>query len=269
MPELPEVETTLRGIAPHLKGQTIEKIILRRTDLRWPISPEIAHLNGCRITALSRRGKYILIHLGRGTLLLHLGMSGSIRITDLDSPIKKHDHVDILLRNNKIMRFNDPRRFGSLLWTLDPKTHPLLINLGPEPLSTALTHEYLYQISRNRKSNIKSILMNSHIVVGVGNIYANEALFLSKIHPKRAADRISKHRYQNLVTHIKSVLVSAIEQGGTTLKDFTQSNGNPGYFKQSLLVYGRGGKPCINCLTPLTEIKLNQRTTIYCPHCQH
>ncbi len=268
MPELPEVETTLRGIEPHLLNQTIQAITLRRIDLRWPISPEVSTLRGQTIVSLVRRGKYILIHFSQGTLMLHLGMSGNLRVLPSDTPIKKHDHVDILLSNNKILRFNDPRRFGAILWTKNANQHPLISVLGPEPLSDDFSDEYLFQHSRKRTSNVKSFIMDSHVVVGVGNIYANESLFMSGIHPKRAANRISAKRYQRLTDNIKQVLTAAIEKGGTTLKDFTQSDGKPGYFKQSLAVYGREGALCLKCKSPIKQIKLGQRSTFYCPQCQ-
>lgn len=269
MPELPEVETTQRGIAPHILNQLITKVIIRDKRLRWPIPDNLAHvLIGHKIESIQRRGKYILLNNGHGHVILHLGMSGRIHILPTQTPAKKHDHVDIVF-NEKCLRFTDPRRFGCVLWTTeDPQYHPLLANLGPEPLSDAFDAGYLYARSRKRTLTIKSFLMNSHIVVGVGNIYANEALFLAGIRPQLAAGKISRARYVDLVFHIKQVLTKAIELGGTTLRDFTASDGKPGYFQQQLYVYGRGGQACIKCGNTLKEIRMHQRSTVYCARCQ-
>jgi len=270
MPELPEVETTRRGIEPHVLGKTIRQLDVRQSRLRWPIPRQLAvHLKGKRIRHIARRGKYLLIAVDGGTLIIHLGMSGSLRILDHPKPAGPHDHVDLLLTGGTLLRFTDPRRFGAWLWTSGAiEKHPLLANLGPEPLSGDFTAEYLHRSSRKRKASIKSFIMNSHIVVGVGNIYANEALFRARIHPARAAGRISLGRYEILVTSIKEVLNAAIEQGGTTLRDFVGGEGNPGYFKQQLMAYGRTGEPCKNCGAPIREKRLGQRSTFYCSQCQ-
>jgi formamidopyrimidine-DNA glycosylase len=271
MPELPEVETTRCGIAPHISQQVISEIIIRNHRLRWPIDIKLSkHLPQQIIKEVTRRGKYILLHCTHGTLLIHLGMSGSLRILIDRLPPEKHDHVDILLTNNVCLRFTDPRRFGCVLWIEDdPLLHALLKHLGPEPLTANFNVNYLYQRSRKRNTPVKTFIMDGTVVVGVGNIYANEALFLAGIHPKRLAKNISKEEYKKLVPTIKQVLKAAIKQGGTTLRDFTASDGKPGYFIQHLKVYGRGGKPCVTCKKKLTEIRLGQRTTVFCAKCQH
>lgn len=271
MPELPEVETTRRGIEPYLQGQTISKVIARHTHLRWPIPSNLQSvLKNKKILEVTRRGKYLLIRYNHGTLIVHLGMSGSLRILSHMITAEKHDHLDLVLTNGYVLRFNDPRRFGSILWTHeDPSLHSLLHDLGPEPLSSAFNSDYLYNQSRSRKVAIKLFIMNSKIVVGVGNIYANEALFRAGINPKRSAKTISKNQYQKLVKAIKTVLKEAIKEGGTTLRNFVASDGKPGYFKQQLQVYGRAKLPCRKCHTKLREIRLGQRSTVYCPQCQH
>ncbi|MEX0963140.1 MAG: bifunctional DNA-formamidopyrimidine glycosylase/DNA-(apurinic or apyrimidinic site) lyase [Pseudohongiellaceae bacterium] len=270
MPELPEVETTRRGIEPHVTKRRVSEVILRRKNLRWPITPSlIDELPGEMIKTVSRRGKYLLLTTRRGTLIIHLGMSGCLRIVDKLQGAAKHDHVDIVFANNKVLRYTDPRRFGCILWeTGPPASHPLLAALGPEPLSDEFHTDYLFMKSRARNAAIKNFIMDSATVVGVGNIYANESLFLAGINPKRSAGRISKARYENLVRCIREVLLSAIEVGGTTLRDFTNSDGEPGYFAQSLHVYGRKGAPCHGCLSTLIEIRQGQRSTVYCPKCQ-
>ncbi len=270
MPELPEVETTRRGILPHILNRQVKQVIIRQPNLRWPITPAlIDELPGQRISAIKRRGKYLLLDTKLGTLLIHLGMSGSLRLTNSKTPPGKHDHVDIIFEDDGIMRYCDPRRFGYMLWDRTPiENHPLLNSLGPEPLSEDFDAEYLHRISRNRKLAVKLFIMNSSIVVGVGNIYANEALFQARINPKRAAGNLSLTRYGVLVDCIKQVLQSAIDMGGTTLRDFTNSSGEPGYFKQSLQVYGRGCLNCLKCGQLLKEIRLGQRSTVYCTHCQ-
>jgi formamidopyrimidine-DNA glycosylase len=270
MPELPEVETTRRGIEPHILGKTIRQLDVRQPRLRWPVPKQLAtHLKDKCVRRVARRGKYLLITVEGGTLIIHLGMSGSLRIIEHRSPPGPHDHVDLLLTGGILLRFTDPRRFGAWLWTAGViEEHPLLATLGPEPLNDDFNAEYLYRRSRKRKLAIKSFIMNSHIVVGVGNIYANEALFRAGIHPARAAGRISLQRYELLVTTIKEVLQSAIEQGGTTLRDFVGGEGNPGYFKQQLLAYGRTGDPCKHCGAPIREKRLGQRSTFYCGQCQ-
>ncbi|VAW66451.1 Formamidopyrimidine-DNA glycosylase [hydrothermal vent metagenome] len=270
MPELPEVETSRRGIEPYILEQTVSKVIIRQKKLRWPIPVTLkTQLIKQKIQQVRRRGKYILLRTEAGTVILHLGMSGSLRITDKNTPVEKHDHLDICFSNKKILRLRDPRRFGAVLWTKkDPLKHKLLSKLGPEPLTGDFTAEYLYQTSRKRKIAIKTLIMNSQIVVGVGNIYASESLFQAGINPQRSAHRISLARYQKLVTAIQKILQLAIKQGGTTLKDFTQQDGKPGYFQQTLAVYGRTGKPCINCKRPVKQITQAQRSTFYCSHCQ-
>lgn len=270
MPELPEVETTRRGLAPALAGRMVTSVTVRNGALRWPIPAELpALLTGRAIGVLSRRGKYLLLAFTHGHLLLHLGMSGSLRIVADNTPAGRHDHVDLVLNDARVLRLNDPRRFGLMLWLDgDPALHPLLAHLGPEPLEAEFDAAYLLQRSRGRKIPVKSFLMDSSVVVGVGNIYANEALALSGIHPLTAAGRISRARYQTLVGAIRHVLAHAIEQGGTTLRNFVGSDGKPGYFRQQLQVYGRGGEPCRRCAAPLKEVRLNQRSTVYCGRCQ-
>ena len=270
MPELPEVETTRRGIEPHILGRRIIDIVVRQPRLRWPIPDDLAtHLQSQTIDAVQRRAKYLLLRTSAGTLIIHLGMSGSLRVLERNTTPEKHDHVDLIFDNGKILRYRDPRRFGAFLWTADdPLAHPLLAELGPEPLDDAFDGDYLYQTSRRRRINIKALLMDSRIVVGVGNIYANESLFLAGIRPQSRTDRISKKRYERLAQCIKEVIAEAIRQGGTTLRDFVREDGQPGYFRLSLNVYGREGAPCPTCGEEIRKIQLNQRSTYYCPHCQ-
>ncbi|MEQ1558583.1 MAG: bifunctional DNA-formamidopyrimidine glycosylase/DNA-(apurinic or apyrimidinic site) lyase [Methyloglobulus sp.] len=270
MPELPEVETTMRGIAPHVEGQTIKQVVIRNHQLRWPV-PAILNqfLANIKIKSVTRRAKYLLLAADTGTLIIHLGMSGSLRIIVQEIAVGKHDHIDFIFANGALLRYNDPRRFGAVLWTTAPADgHALLKNLGPEPLLPEFDGIHLYQVSRSRKMPVKSLIMDSHIVVGVGNIYANEALFMAGIHPTRQAGEISLKRYQQLAQCIKTVLQNAILQGGTTLRNFVNETGKPGYFKQQLLVYGRAGHPCRQCLQTLTEIRIANRTTVFCQHCQ-
>ncbi len=271
MPELPEVETTRRGIAPHLEGNEIVTAVFRERRLRWPIEESLSRLlPKQKFHAVLRRGKYIILSTDRGHLILHLGMSGSLRVVPKTSMPDKHDHYDLLLNTGQVLRYRDPRRFGSLNWTrTDPKCHWLLKRLGPEPLSAEFSGEYILKKSRNRTLNIKAFIMDSKIVPGVGNIYANESLFTSGIRPGLAAGRVSAIRYETLVSSIKDVLSEAIQQGGTTLKDFVDSDGQPGYFKQSLFVYGRSGENCRTCKGAIKSRVLNQRATYYCPTCQH
>ena len=271
MPELPEVETTRRGISPFLVGQTVQTVTIRQRQLRWPIPAELDNaLPGQIITAVNRRAKYVLLQTAAGTALVHLGMSGSLRITDCDTAWKKHDHVSIELNNGRCLRLHDPRRFGALLWTSAPvEQHPLLRKLGPEPLGNNFNGPYLYDLSRQRRTPVKLFIMDGTVVVGAGNIYASEALFMAGIDPRRAAGRISLTRYEKLATAIRQVLQAAIAQGGTTLRDFVGSQGEPGYFKQYLRVYDRQGEPCRACQTPIRQIRLGQRSSYYCPHCQH
>ena len=270
MPELPEVETTCRGIAPHIEGRTVTKVIVRNKNLRWPVPAQLNRkLSGLNIDSVARRGKYILIHTASGCLIMHLGMSGSLSITDAGNPPRKHDHVDIVFDSGQCLRLHDPRRFGSIHWTKDdPLSHKLLAKLGPEPLARDFDLEHLWQASRKRRVAIKSFIMDSHIVVGVGNIYASEALFMAGIHPKRPAGRVTRKAYEKLLKAIKSVIRSAIKQGGTTLRDFTNSEGKPGYFKQRLKVYGREGEACTVCGTPIRQVIIGQRASYFCPNCQ-
>lgn len=269
MPELPEVETSRRGIAPWVEDQEVRDVVVRDRRLRWPVPEDIENcLPGLCIRAVGRRAKYLLFDTDAGCAMLHLGMSGSVRIIDADEPAGKHDHVDIQFGSGKALRFRDPRRFGSLLWAEDPLEHELLRNLGPEPLSDEFDGRYLWQKSRGRKVSIKQFIMNASIVVGVGNIYASEALFRAGIHPRRRAGRVAAHRLDSLALVIKDVLDRAIEAGGTTLRDFHGGDGEPGYFKQQLDVYDRHGKPCRKCKAPIASIVLGQRSTYYCKSCQ-
>ena len=270
MPELPEVETTLRGIAPYLLGHRVLALAIRQPHLRWPIPRTLRRLlPGQRIENVERRAKYILAHTAVGSALLHLGMSGSLRILDKITPPGKHDHWDWQLDSGRILRFTDPRRFGCLLWQKPGQVHVLLTALGPEPLDASFDGDYLWQRSRGRSAAIKIFLMDQKIVVGVGNIYAAEALFAAGIHPGRAAGAVSRPRYARLADEVQRILTYAIERGGTTLRDFIRPDGAPGYFEQELFVYGRGGEPCKVCGTPIRVIMLGQRSTFYCPRCQH
>tara|TARA_B100000497_G_scaffold125375_1_gene161727 strand:+ start:329 stop:1156 length:828 start_codon:yes stop_codon:yes gene_type:complete len=270
LPELPEVETTRRGIAPHIEGQRIVNVIVRDRRLRWPITEDFErHLSQAIITQARRRAKYLLIDLDSGaTVLIHLGMSGSLRMTTTAELPRKHDHVDVLLESGMLLRYHDPRRFGSMHCFVG-QSHALLDHLGPEPLSADFTGEYLFQQSRKRGSAVKLFIMDAKVVVGVGNIYANEALFMAGIRPDRVANGISKKRYMALAESIKAVLANAIEVGGTTLRDFVGGDGKAGYFAQSLQVYGRGGDRCKRCKVPrLREIRQSSRATVYCTRCQ-
>ena len=271
MPELPEVETTLRGIAPHVVGQTVRKVVVRERRLRWPISRTLQRaVRGQPITAASRRAKYLLLTTPAGTIMIHLGMSGSLRIVPADTPPQAHDHLDIMFENGSCLRLRDPRRFGAVLWTVrDPMAHARLRDLGPEPLSQVMSGDYLFARSRRRKLAVKQFIMDSQVVVGVGNIYASEALYLAGINPKCAAGRITRKRYAQLADAIKAVLGKAISFGGTTLRDFTSSDGRPGYFRNELRVYDREGKPCVKCGRTIRKIQQGQRATYYCVKCQH
>jgi len=270
MPELPEVETTLRGIEPHIAHQTITNIVIRNPHLRWPVPTNLPRkARGKKLLQLTRRGKYILFHIDTGTIILHLGMSGRVRVLSKPEAPKKHDHIDICFSNNHYLRFTDPRRFGALLWTEEnPDLHPLLAHIGPEPLTPAFNASYLHDRAKNKKVGVKSYIMDGKIVAGVGNIYAAEALFEARIHPETPAGKVSLEQYKALVTAIKAILKKAIKKGGTTLKDFKRSDGSPGYFSIDLKVYGRDGQPCVHCSTPLKLIRMGQRSTVYCPHCQ-
>lgn len=269
MPELPEVETTRRGIAPHVEGRRIARVVLRRPDLRWPIPPAISdELPGQRIAAVSRRAKYLLLEAQTGSALLHLGMSGMLRVLPTTQPPATHDHVDLVLDSGDMLRLTDPRRFGCLLWQASGSTHELLAGLGPEPLSDAFDGDYLWRLSRGRKAPVKTFVMDQAVVVGVGNIYAAEALFRAGIHPLRAAGKVSRERYARLSDAIKTILAHAITRGGTTLRDFLKPDGAPGYFEQELAVYGRDGEPCRVCGTTIRALRLGNRASCYCPRCQ-
>lgn len=274
MPELPEVETTRRGLAPHVEGRRVANVVLRRPDLRWPIPYEVVSLlPGQRVMAVRRRAKYLLLDTAAGSALLHLGMSGSLRVLAADTPVRAHDHVDIALEASgrqgaRVLRFNDPRRFGCLLWQPPGETHELLADLGPEPLSDQFDGDYLFALSRGRSAPVKTFLMDQRVVVGVGNIYVAEALFAAGISPLRAAGKVSRERYQRLAEEIRRILGHAIERGGTTLRDFLAPDGAPGYFEQELSAYGRGGEPCPRCGRPLKQASIGQRTTVWCGHCQ-
>jgi formamidopyrimidine-DNA glycosylase len=300
MPELPEVETTRRGLAPHLEGRRIASVTLRRPDLRWPIPREISDLlPTSTITSVRRRAKYLLMDTEIGTAIWHLGMSGSMRVLPVDTPLRAHDHVDMLIEGDtptptlprvrgreksaaraldastgaRVLRFNDPRRFGCLLWQPPGETHELLRELGPEPLSdgfdgAAFNGDYLFERSRGRNVAVKAFLMDQKIVVGVGNIYVAEALFAAGVSPMRAAGKVSRERYADIAREVRAILDYAIRRGGTTLRDFISPDGAPGYFEQELSVYGRGGEPCPRCGRALKQSMLAQRATTWCGHCQ-
>ena len=270
MPELPEVETTLRGIEPHILNLPIKEISIREPRLRWRVPEKDLKNNllGYYFSSIKRRAKYLILNSKRGSVLIHLGMSGSLRILSEKVMPKKHDHIDILFTNNSLLRFTDPRRFGSFLWSKDPENHPLLKGLGPEPLGNSFSGEYLFQLSRKRKVPAKNFIMNTKVLAGVGNIYASEALFLSGIRPQKRAGNISRKQYDLLAFSIKEILQKSIDKGGTTLRDFVRSDSKPGYFKNELMVYGRDGKTCKNCSSHLKEIRLSQRSSVYCPECQ-
>jgi len=270
VPELPEVETTRRGIAPHVTGHRIADVVVREHRLRWHLPRSFREqLRGARVERTGRRAKYLLLHTDRGTLIVHLGMSGSLRLVDPAAPLLPHDHVDLLLDSGSALRFNDPRRFGSLHFTSgDPLAHPLLRSLGPEPLAAGFDGEHLWQRARHRRVAIKQFIMNATIVVGVGNIYASEALFRAGIRPTIAAGRISRERMQRLACAIRGVLEEAIRAGGTTLRDYVNADGTPGYFRQKLYVYERAGEPCRRCHTAIRQLTQGQRSTYFCPGCQ-
>lgn len=270
MPELPEVETTLHGLAPHLTGQRVANVIIRNAQLRWPIPKSLPKLlRDQTIRTLHRRAKYLLLEFNHGTLILHLGMSGSLRILPADTPPLKHDHFDLVLVNGMVMRLRDPRRFGAVLWHEgDISEHTLLAALGPEPLLVEFDAEHLYCVTRKRSAAIKLVIMDNHIVVGVGNIYANEALFRAGIKPQLAAGKLSRVRCAQLVDEIRATLREAIQQGGSTLRDFVHSDGSSGYFQQNYFVYGRTGELCRQCGTAIKQIKQGQRSSFYCPMCQ-
>jgi formamidopyrimidine-DNA glycosylase len=270
VPELPEVETTRRGIAPHIEGGVVTEVVLRRRMLRYPVPPRLlTDLPGAVIERVERRGKYLLLRTAAGTVIIHLGMSGNLRLVDPATPVAKHDHVDIVIDGERLLRFHDPRRFGLVLWCSgEVLEHPLLSTLGPEPLESGFDGAYLHERSRTRRQAIKQFIMDSHVVVGVGNIYASESLFLAGVKPQAAAGKLTRPRYERLAEAIQTVLQAAIEQGGTTLRDFVDGEGRPGYFQQQLNVYGRAGEPCHQCGTEIKQLRQGQRATYYCPVCQ-
>lgn len=269
MPELPEVETTVRALKPKIEKSLIKTFELRNKNLRWPVSSNLAKiLISKRVTSLSRRAKYLIVNLDSEYLLIHLGMSGSLRYLSNNISPQKHDHWDLCFENGMLLRYTDPRRFGSIHYTKDFKNHFLIKSLGPEPLSDAFDEYYLYKITRGREVPIKTLIMNSRIVVGIGNIYACEALFDSSIKPTKKAKRITKNDSKALVAAIKKVLEKAIKAGGTTLRDYLNPDNSPGYFKVELQVYGRGKEDCLKCGRILKEIRMNNRSTVFCPNCQ-
>ena len=270
MPELPEVETTRRGIEPHVVGRRISRLLVHERRLRWVVDAKLgATVAGSAILRAGRRAKYLLLETDAGTLILHLGMSGSLRVLPASTPRIAHDHVDIELDSGQTLRFNDPRRFGSLLFTAaDPDTHPLLRQLAPEPLEAGFDGEYLWKVTRRRAVAIKQLIMNSRLVVGVGNIYASEALFRARVRPRRQARSLKREECNRLARAIKATLVMAVKVGGTTLRDYVGADGNPGYFRQKLYVYERTGKPCRVCGNPVRQFTQGQRSTYWCPHCQ-
>lgn len=270
MPELPEVETTRRGIAPILTGHRIIAVVVREPRLRQLVAPDLEdELRGRAIDGVRRRGKYLLLASGSGAILIHLGMSGSLRLVATDTPPGRHDHLDIVFDHDLALRLTDPRRFGLVVWVPDcPGSYPLLAGLGPEPLDPSWNGAALARAARGRRTAIKALIMDARIVVGVGNIYANEALFMAGIHPARPAGRISRRRLDALAEAIKQVLERAIEAGGTSLRDFVAEDGRPGYFAQSLQVYGREGQPCPRCGGAIRRIRQFGRSTFYCPRCQ-
>jgi len=270
MPELPEVEVTRRGIAPHIVGQIVKRFNIYHPTLRWPVPKQLPKLLAQQtLLDITRRGKYLLWQFANGTLIMHFGMSGKLCMTDKNSKRKTHDHLELLFSNDCCLRLNDPRRFGCVLWTTqDVAQHPLLVNLGPEPLSKNFSVKYLQQQMQNKQQTIKPFLMNSAVVVGIGNIYATEALFKAGIHPELPAKKVTLEQTQHLVAAVKQILRTAIHHGGTTIRDYLSSSGKPGYFSLQLAVYGREDEPCLNCGTPIVSIRQAQRATAYCPQCQ-
>ena len=270
MPELPEVETTRRGLEPHVTGQTILRLTVHDHRLRWPVDARLPELlAGQRVESVDRRAKYLLLRLTRGTVLWHLGMSGSLRIVPSNLPVASHDHIDLALASGQTVRFNDPRRFGSVLYvTGDPQRHKLLAKLAPEPFDAAFDAQYLWHKSRRRKVSVKQLIMNGQVVTGVGNIYASEVLFQSGIRPRRQSRSLKREEAARLVAAIRKVLRQAIRVGGTTLRDYVDPEGNPGYFRQKLFVYERDEEPCRHCATFIRTFTQGQRSTYYCPTCQ-
>jgi len=269
MPELPEVETTRRGVAPRVVGRRIAAVRVYDRRLRWPVPGGLARLlQGRTIERVDRRSKYLLFAIGDGTLLVHLGMTGSLRVFTTPPPRRPHDHADLVLDDGTVVRYHDPRRFGAILWVPDASAHPLLRHLGPEPFDAAFDADHLWRVTRGRRVAIKQALMDNHLVVGVGNIYANEALFRAGIRPTMAAGRLSKPRLARLVDAVRDVLTEAIAKGGSTLRDYVDSSGEPGYFQLDYHVYGREGDPCRVCGTSIRHVRQGQRASFYCPRCQ-
>ena len=270
MPELPEVETTRRGVEPHVVGRTIERLTVYDPRLRWPVPPDLAKLaKGRRIDQVDRRSKYLLFRLGSDTLLVHLGMTGSLRVYRKPPARRTHDHVDLVLDDGTLLRYHDPRRFGAMLWLTDPASdHPLLARLGPEPFDPSFDGAYLWKALRTRKAAMKLVLMDNSVVVGLGNIYANEALFRAGIRPTTPARKVSRPRIARLVDEVRAVLSEAIAKGGSTLRDYVDARGEPGYFQFAYFVYGREGEPCRVCKTPIRMRRLGARASFYCPGCQ-
>jgi formamidopyrimidine-DNA glycosylase len=270
MPELPEVETTRRGVAPRVVGRRIARLIVYDPRLRWPVPGDLANkLEGRTIDALTRRSKYLLFRVGEGSLLVHFGMTGSLRVHTRAPAREQHDHVDLVFDDGSVLRYHDPRRFGAVLWVSDPAlAHPLLCDLGPEPFDGAFDVEYLWRATRSRSAAIKLALMDNHLVVGVGNIYANESLFRAGIRPTTAANKVSRVRLARLVDQVRAVLSEAIAKGGSTLRDYVDARGEPGYFQLDYLVYGREGEPCKVCGTTILHRRIGARASFYCPRCQ-
>ena len=270
MPELPEVETTRRGIEPLVLGKEVEQVLVHNAALRWPIPSDLdAILPAQKVCSVERRSKYLLMNFERGTLIIHLGMTGHLRVCRPGDERRKHDHVELLFSDNSVLRFNDSRRFGAIFWTeTDPLLHKRLVTLGPEPFSDLFSTDYLYRVSRGRKIAVKPFIMDAHVVVGVGNIYASEALFRAGISPARQAGRVSRSAFAMLVQSVQEVLSEAIAAGGTTIRDFMDTEGRPGYFKQELRVYGRAGEPCTVCGRAISQTRLGQRSTFHCRKCQ-
>jgi formamidopyrimidine-DNA glycosylase len=269
MPELPEVETTCRGLVPHIINNSVQEVLIRNNKLRWPVPEELPTLllNGTCLSVI-RRAKYILLKFTHGTLIIHLGMSGSLRICESSTPFLKHEHVQFAFVNGITLRYHDPRRFGCILWSNDNLTHPLLKKLGMEPLAEEFNASFLFNLIKNKNIGIKKLLMDAKHIVGIGNIYACEALFYAKIHPSRPAKNLDLADCEKLVGTIKNVLNKAIETGGTTLRDFVNSDGKPGYFTQQLAVYGRNSQKCKLCDSTIEMITIAQRRSDYCPTCQ-
>lgn len=269
MPELPEVETVLRGLAPHLEGRLLLAAVVREHRLRWPVPADLeARITGQHILSLRRRGKYLLLRLDAGSLICHLGMSGSLRLLPADTALRKHDHIDLLLENGQALRYHDPRRFGALLWTPDPDQHPLIAGLGVEPLSDDFDGARLHALCRGRSSAIKQVIMDARLLVGVGNIYANEALFHAGIDPRLAAGKLSRPRCERLAAAIRETLELAIAAGGSTLRDFVDGHGSRGWFQQTYRVYGRAGQPCASCGGAIRTLRQAGRASYFCPICQ-